>query len=272
MSRLRTAVRRAAPEPLLRALRRPAGGDRRFRYVFVVTYGRSGSTLIQGLLNALPRTLVRGENNFYVLHLYRAWADLRAFRELHLKHNPRANHSAFYGLHEIRPASLVRTTHDLLTEHMLGSVRPRQVDVLGFKEVLWHRVTEEEVADFFDFLDRAFPDCRFVLNQRDHAAVVGSGFWQDQDREEVMSAIRSVEKIQEHLRETRPDRVLDLHYEQVTSDDPATSDAQLRAISEFVTGTCEESTMDAMRTTLSTGHGPFPFGKSRGRRERRSDG
>jgi len=33
------------------------------RYVFVVTYGRSGSTLMQGLLNALPGVLVRGESS-----------------------------------------------------------------------------------------------------------------------------------------------------------------------------------------------------------------
>ena len=31
-------------------------------YVFVVTYGRSGSTLVQGMLNTMPRTLVRGEH------------------------------------------------------------------------------------------------------------------------------------------------------------------------------------------------------------------
>ena len=46
----------------------------RHRYVFVVTYGRSGSTLVQGLLNAFPRVLVRGENDLYLLDLYRALA------------------------------------------------------------------------------------------------------------------------------------------------------------------------------------------------------
>lgn len=275
MSRLRSAVRRVAPAPLVRAVRRARGGKEpapqrpAYRYVFVVTYGRSGSTLTQGLLNALPRTLVRGENNFYALHLFRAWADLRAFRQLHLKHNPRAVRSAFYGLHEIRPASLVTTTRTLLTTHMLGSVPPREVDVLGFKEVLWHQVEEHEVPDFFHFLERAFPDCRYVLNQRAHTEVVGSGFWQGQERDEVLTAIRRVEDIQEFLRRSRPDRTLEVHYEQVTSDDAATSEAQLRSLATFVTGSCDDATLAAMRDTLATGHGPFPFGKSRGRRERR---
>ena len=37
-------------------------------YVFVVTYGRTGSTLVQVLLNTLPRTLVRSENGMF--HVY----------------------------------------------------------------------------------------------------------------------------------------------------------------------------------------------------------
>ena len=273
MSRLRSAVRRVAPPATVRAVRRFRGPrpaeTRRYRYVFVVTYGRSGSTLIQGILNALPKTLVRGENNFYLHHLFRAWVDLRAFRRIHLKHNPKAGRSAFYGLHEIRPASLVRMTRELLTSHMLGSVDPRQVEVLGFKEVLWHRVEEDEVSDFFDFVDRAFPGCLYILNQRDHAQVVGSGFWQAKERDDVLDAVRRVEEIQEFLRDTRPDRVLDVRYEQVTSDDASVSEDQLRALADFVNGTCDAPTLAMMRETLATGHGPYPFGKSRGRRESR---
>jgi hypothetical protein len=38
------------------------GGDD-LGYVFVMTYGRSGSTLLMGLLNTIPGYLVRGEND-----------------------------------------------------------------------------------------------------------------------------------------------------------------------------------------------------------------
>jgi hypothetical protein len=233
--------------------------------VFVVTYGRSGSTLVQGLLNSLPRTLMRGENNFYVLPLYRAMASVRAFRKQHMKHNPKGSHTAFYGLHEIKPASFVTSTHDLMTRHMLGSVPPSEVDVLGFKEVLWHRVRPEETEGFFDFFDQVFPGCQYVLNERDLDKVVGSGFWQSQDKDEVLEAIHRVEEIQEFLRGTRTDRVLDLRYELLTSEDRAVSDEQLRRLAEFVHGSCDDDLMARLRETLATGHGPFPFGQSRGR-------
>jgi hypothetical protein len=267
VSRARAALGRAR-RVVRRWLRRE---EPQYRYVFVVTYGRSGSTLVQGLLNTLPRTLVRGENNLYVLPLFRAWASVRSFRETHLRHNPRASHSAFYGLNEVTPASFVRSTRTLVTGHLLGSTPPREVDVLGFKEVLWHRVRAGETKAFFDFLDRAFPGCRYVLNERDHDKVAGSGFWQSRDRDEVMSAIRRVEEIQRFLRETRPRRTLDLRYELLTSDDRATSDAQLRSLAEFVHGSCDDDLLAELRQTRETGHGPYPFGKSRNRRERRDD-
>lgn len=242
-----------------------------YGYVFVVTYGRSGSTLVQGLLNTLPRTLVRGENNMYVLHLFRAMQSVQAFRKTHLKHNPKASHSAFYGLNEITPASFVDSTRTLVTGHLLGSVAPDEVDRLGFKEVLWHKIRPAETAAFFTFLDKTFPDCQFVLNERNHDKVVGSGFWQGQDEEEVLQAIARVEEIQAFLRETRPERVLDLRYELLTSEDQPTSDAQLRSVAEFVTGSCDDALLDALRETRKTGHGPYPFGKSRGRDKRRAE-
>lgn len=271
MSRAHHVLRRAAQAPVGRTL---APHVRRwvrppeYRYVFVVTYGRSGSTLVQGLLNTLPRTLVRGENNFYVLPLYRSMASIRSFRRIHMKHNPRASHSAFFGLHEIEPESFVRSTHDLMTGHMLGSAGRREVDVLGFKEVLWHQIRPEETAGFFDFLDSAFPGARYVLNQRTHEHVASSGFWQKHDSQEVFAAIERVEEIQAFLRESRPDRVLDTRYELITSEDRAVSDAQLRGLAEFVVGTCDEELLGELRETLRTGHGPYAFGASHGRRKR----
>lgn len=262
MSRVRALASRAARSlPVQR--RRPR---HEYRYVFVVTYGRSGSTLVQGLLNTLPRTLVRGENNLYVLPLFRARAQLLSFRRTHRSHNPRVSHSAFYGLHEIDPAAFVESTRDLVTRNLLGSVPPRQVDVLGFKEVLWHRIRREEQAAFFNFLERAFPGCRYVLNERDVENVVGSGFWQSRDRDTALRAIQRVQEIQQFLRESRPRRVLDLRYELLTSDDDGVSDAQLRALAEFVHGSCDDRLLDQLRETRHTGHGPFPFGRSRGRR------
>lgn len=238
------------------------------RYVFVVTYGRSGSTLVQGLLNTMPGVLVRGENSLYVLPLYRACAQAMAFRELHQRHRPGQVSSAFYGLRSVRRQRFVQATRRLVTDTLLGDVPRREVDVLGFKEVLWHQVRPEETADFFDFLDSAFPGARYVLNQRTHEHVASSGFWQKHDSQEVFAAIERVEEIQAFLRESRPDRVLDTRYELITSEDREVSDAQLRRLAELAVGRCDEELLGELRETLRTGHGPYAFGASHGRRKR----
>lgn len=238
-----------------------------FRYVFVVTYGRSGSTLVQGLLNALPRTLVRGENNLYVLPLYRAESLAGKFKRTHASHGVGNAKSAFYGLGEIDRANFAAATNQLVVSQILGNKAARNFDVVGFKEVLWHRIPDDDIADFFDFMDIAFPGALYVLNTRDHGKVVGSGFWQSGTEDEARAAIAKVETLQEHLRVTRPDRTFDTVYENLTSRDAAVVDAQLRGLAEFVHGSVDDGMLTRMRETLSEGHGPNPFGASRGRRE-----
>jgi hypothetical protein len=247
---------------------RPAP-SRQLEYVFVVTYGRSGSTLVQGLLNTLPRVLVRGENGLYLLQIYRACAKAMAFREQHIRHRPGDVRSAFYGLRHVQQRRFVRAARTLVTGALLGPVGRDEVDVLGFKEVLWNEVGPEETEGFFAFLDRAFPGTRYVLNQRTHADVADSGFWQRRDTDEVFAALQRIEEIQAYLRESRPDRVLDTRYELITSDDDEVSGAQLRNLAEFLVGSCDDALMEKLRESLKTGYGPKAFGASHGRREKR---
>ncbi len=243
-------------------LRRSGGPPHGF--VFVVTYGRSGSTLVQGLLNTLPRTLVRGENDLYLLHHYRAWAGVRQFQQSHADTGSRKGpRSAFYGIDEVDLDRFVSSTHDLAVAQMLGATPASEVDRLGFKEVLWHRIAADETADFVDWFEQVFPGARYVLNRRDHESVAGSGFWRRQDPQEVMRAIRRVEEIQDHLLATRPERTLLTRYEPLTGDDAAASDRELRALAELVTGRCSDEQLAVMRRTLGEGHGPRPFGRSR---------
>lgn len=235
----------------------------RFRYVFVVTYGRSGSTLVQGLLNALPRVLVRGENDFYLLHLYRALAAVRAFRELHGEHGSRNVTSAFYGVKAIRRSAFMQAMNDIVTTSVIGNLDADDFDVLGFKEVVWHRIEPEETAGFFDTMDKAFPGVRYVLNTRDPEQVLGSGFWQKTDADEARALIARVREIQDHLRTTRPGRVHDIAYEAITGDDTAARDRSLRGLGEFVTGApVGDPLLARLRTVLDVGYGPFPFARA----------
>lgn len=232
-------------------------------YVFVVTYGRSGSTLVQGMLNAMPRTLVRGENGLYVQHLFRAWWAADAIRQKRKGASARKPTNAFYGINALTRQRFVRSAQRLVVGGILGPEDEKDFDRLGFKEVEWHHVAPEETEPFFAWLDDVCPGAKYVVNTRDIEQVLGSGFWQRRDADEAKAAIDRVIEIQDHLRSTRPERVHETRYEVLTGDDKAASDEALAALARFVTGSCDDALLDALRGTLEVGHGPNPFGKSR---------
>jgi hypothetical protein len=233
------------------------------RYVFVVTYGRSGSTLTQGMLNALPRTLVRGENNLFLLPVFRSWSGLRAFQTKFAgSGNPKTT-SAFYGLHELDMVRFAAGVRELVRVQLLGSTRPEDVDRLGFKEVLWHRLKPREWEEFFEFMDLAFEDPLYVLNQRDIEMASTSGFWRSRKPGVALQQITRIRKLQGFLRESRPERCYDTRFEVTTGEDRDAAAASLRGLAEFVTGSCDDALLDTMMALREVGHGPNPFGKVR---------
>jgi hypothetical protein len=232
-------------------------------YVFVVTYGRSGSTLTQGMLNTLPRTLVRGENNLYLLPMFRAYAGLKNFKRKYGGPGSVKAASAFYGLGEVDLDGFASSVRDLTQRQLLGAVAPADIDRLGFKEVLWHRIKPKEWTRFFDFMDLAFGEPRYVLNRRDVAMASTSGFWRKEAPGEAQRQIGRTLELQDHLRETRPGRCFDTQFEDMVSEDREVAGDLLRRLAEFVTGSCDDALLAALFATRETGHGPNPFGRTR---------
>ena len=215
------------------------------------------------MLNALPRTLVRGENNLYLLPLYRAYAGLAAFRERYGGPGSVEPSSAFYGLGAVDLEGFAAGVRDLVQSQLLAGVPVADVDRLGFKEVLWHRLKRPEWEGFFDFVDRAFGEPLYVLNQREVEMASTSGFWRKKKPGVALQQITRVRRLQAYLRESRPGRSFDTHFEAMTSSDPDVAAAQLRGLAQFVTGDCDDPLLDSMLALREVGHGPNPFGRTR---------
>ncbi|MBS44363.1 MAG: sulfotransferase family protein [Nocardioides sp.] len=161
--RLRARVRR---------LRRRLGdtdalGD--LGYLVVVTYGRSGSTLLQGVLNSLPGYLVRGENRAALRHLH---GFHRAMTEERPGGPPRAFRDPthpWFGVGDFPADRSLAALRGLAIDTVL---RPEpDTRVVGFKEVRWYH---DDLPAYVAFLRELLPGVRFVVNTRDHAAVLDS--------------------------------------------------------------------------------------------------
>ena len=70
------------------------------RFVFIFTYGRSGSTLLSGYLNALPGYCIRGENYMAVAHLCAFYRAIKASKGHTAKKSGLTVHP-WYGIDDI---------------------------------------------------------------------------------------------------------------------------------------------------------------------------
>lgn len=183
------------------------------RYLFVMTYGRSGSTLVNGLLNAIPGYLVRGENrdalhHLFLFHTTLATESRRASREaLRERTNP------FFGIGDFPPQQSLDGIRRLALDTVL---RPTpQTRVTGFKEIRWYH---PDVEEYVAWLQQVFPGARFLLNTRAHADVLQSKWWAKGDREQNAATLAGIEAGMLALADGLGEAAYRVHYDDYVAD------------------------------------------------------
>ncbi|WP_374764426.1 Stf0 family sulfotransferase [Yunchengibacter salinarum] len=215
--------------------------------VFIVTYGRSGSTLLQAVLQTLPGACIRGENNNLLLPLFRAWK--RAARG-HGRHaaGDTGPASPWYGMDGFDPDAFGASLVDGFVRTVLrpaGGTR-----ILGFKEVRYHEVHGQAEFDaFLDFIRRFFPGAHILFNSRRGADVARSAFWQKEDPADVEEWVAKWDGWYRDYAAAHPGATSHVQYEDYR-DDAAALAPLFQALGE---------TMDraAVQTVLDT---PLPHG------------
>lgn len=159
------------------------------RYVTVVTYGRTGSTVLQAALNALPGVIVRGEN-------YSALRGLEAYvqslAETADRHHAGKPTHPWFGSARLDPSAAVA---DLRRHVVQTLLRPRKDTTwVGFKEVRYepgHFASYDLLLAHLLFLNTLLPGIRYVMNVRDPRAAARSGWWPgNENAEQVLATTR----------------------------------------------------------------------------------
>jgi Sulfotransferase family len=203
--------------------------DRGLRYVTVVTYGRTGSTVLQAALNALPGVLVRGENYsaFRGLNAY-----VQAIAETADRHHAGRPTHPWFGSARLDPAAVVAD----LREHVLETVLRPKADTrwVGFKEVRYepgHFAEYEDLLNYLLFLDKLFPGIRYLMNVRDPQDAARSGWWPgNANAEEVLAVTRDrlAEAVDDLTRMLGRGRAVLVDYDEWTGRPEVLSDAFAR--------------------------------------------
>lgn len=122
-------------------------------YVFVVSYGRSGSTLLMGLLNAIPGYRIRGENYNTLYRLYQADAAVTKARDRFSSSDHLLEKSSWYGAPRIREHAYRAAPVGAFVDNVL---RPEPGDrVIGYKEIRYTPLHMTDLAEYLAFLGEA---------------------------------------------------------------------------------------------------------------------
>lgn len=161
----------------------------RLSFVFILSYGRSGSTILAKLLNVHDGVLVRGENlnlAFRLMQAVSASEDMRAFGP---EGRPDTPDRPWFGNRAGDPSAFSRALAEAFVAHIL---RPApETRLLGFKEIrtLPAHMKESEFRRYVSLLLTVFPESRIIFNSRDMEAVIRSGWWAEKPAEESRAAV-----------------------------------------------------------------------------------
>src|SRR6266404_5960885 len=137
-------------------------------FVVIMAQGRSGSTLLLRMLNAVPGVRISGENGKALDHL-RVFVD--SFRDATAHH-----HSEFYRLAWQLPCPLDALTAKTAA-YVAGLYNPAgQYRLVGFKEIRYGWTWDDLCRDV-DFLRELFPSLKVIFNTRATDDAVKSEFW-----------------------------------------------------------------------------------------------
>jgi hypothetical protein len=203
-------------------------GDRGdLRYLFIVTYGRSGSTLLQGILSSIPGYLIRGENGGAAYHLYKFHAVAEHSRTSHP--GWRSTRSAWFGIGGYPTRLALKQLRELLLATL---IRPEKDSrVVGFKEIRWR---QSDLDEYVGFLRAVFPGARFVINTRNLDDVAVSQWWARNS--EARTVLAEAEDRMLALKTSLGDDAYHIHY-----DDYAHDLGKLRGLFEWLGEEFDES-------------------------------
>jgi len=216
-------------------------------YTFVVTYGRSGSTLLQNLLNAIPGYQIRGENNNALLYLARsrhAMLSHPQLQDLRKTGKPTDPSHPWFGGELVFPEEYGKALAEVFIKTVL---RPDPgVRVSGFKEIRFH-TEPDHFWLYLNFIHETFPNARFVFNTRNHADVARSGWWADRDPASVSATLEKAEALFTAYQRHFPDRCHHVHY-----DDYVTDHQTLRPLFAFLGETWDPRMVEWVMNTRLT--------------------
>lgn len=220
----------------------------RFKSVLIVTYGRTGSTLLQGILNTIPGYLIRGEIRNFPYALYMGQKNILDAKSFANKPNTIGENSTkpthpFFGVERLNIEDYQKDCANLLENQLVFG--EEKLRVFGFKEVKYIDILGDLDA-YLNFLTKILPDVGFVFLDRKLEDVIHSSWWGKLKPEVVTEKISKYREIVKSYGEKSKENCFFLNYEDLIS-----NGEELARLFEFLG---EEYLHDNVAQCLSVRH------------------
>lgn len=192
-----------------------------FESLLIVTYGRSGSTLLQGLLNSIDGCVVRGENHDLCRGLFDAWQSLQNTKLKHGKGEASLSPtSPWFGAAALSEDQFILDARTLMLHQLMGPLSNDSVSCLGFKEIRYlppslAKKNKGNLSEYLDFLAKLFPNPAFIILTREHEQVANSAWWQDKKTDQVKRQLVTFEQEVKTYSKDKP-WVYPINYDDIT--------------------------------------------------------
>jgi hypothetical protein len=152
------------------------GGGNALRHAIVCTVGRSGSTLLMGLLNSQQGVLLTGENSNVIASFFDAYHKIETSKNF----GSVGSNSTYpwYGADRLDVERFIENTSKTVHE-LLWPQADASISLLGFKEIRWmgNDIGSRNLWSYLRFIERLLPDCHFIFLTREIDQVMQSGWW-----------------------------------------------------------------------------------------------
>jgi len=186
----------------------------KFKSLLIISYGRSGSTLLQGMLNSIDGCLIRGENLNLCFHLFNAWESIS---ELKKNFSPKVE-SPWYGSHLVDDELFISHCKQFMYQMLVESTTDKEnIKCYGFKEIRYTNIGDENFVNYLNFLKMIFPGPVFIFNTRNHEDVSKSSWLASHDKHEVINILQETEKRFFSYIKENPKNSFHITYEDVIS-------------------------------------------------------
>ncbi|NDR58937.1 sulfotransferase [Aliiruegeria sabulilitoris] len=159
------------------------------KHIFIVTFGRTGSTALLKTLNAIEGACIRGQNGALLCSLAEAAETLADRHRERSGNRARLTGNPWYGIDEANPDDFARSLAQSFARNVLNP--PEGTRITGFKEINYtdETLTDRNFDAVLGFMLRYFEDPHIIFLTRDPVEASQSGWWQDRDQDVVTDVL-----------------------------------------------------------------------------------